>query len=126
MSIQKIKSNGYLEFLSGKKCPITGSFSVEIHHESLFREYSGSMKRYNDFQAIPLKKELHLYSRHSSGKEAFWKKFSINPYEISINFISEYIKTAPDDINLAIFYREKLIEQKDRWEFPSKQKYKSF
>jgi hypothetical protein len=125
MPVKKIKSNSYLDFLSTKKCPITGSRSIDIHHESLFIEYSGSLKRYNDFQALPLKKELHLYSRHSTGKNSFWKKYYVNPYEVAISFLSDYVKTGPDDADLALFYLNMLVFQKDRWEFGSKPKYKS-
>jgi hypothetical protein len=124
MPVTKIKSYGYLDFLSTKKCPITGSIKVHLHHESLFREFSGGMKNHNDFQAIPLDVKLHLYDRHDLGKEKFWSKYKKNPYEISIDFLSEYIQTAPSDAESAIFYLNRLKEEKDRWNFSAAPRYK--
>jgi hypothetical protein len=124
MPITKIKSKEYLEFLSTKKCPITGAVGIHIHHESLLREFSAGLKNHNDFQAIPLDKNLHLQDRHSFGKEKFWAKYKKNPYEIAIQFLSEYIMTAPSDAESAIFYLNRLKEQKDRWNFSAAPRYK--
>lgn len=124
MPVKKVKSKEYLEFLSKKKCPITGTNSTHIHHESLLREFSAGLKNHNDFQAIPLDKSLHLYTRHSLGKEAFWSRYKRNPYEVAIDFLSEYITTGPSDAESAIFYLNRLKEQKDRWNFSAVQRYK--
>ena len=125
MPVKKIKSSGYLTFLSKKKCVVTGSLQFDIHHESLLREFGGGLKNHNDFQALPLHKDLHLYKRHSLGKEKFWEFYRVNPYDVAINFLSEYIETAPKDIELALFYLNELENQKDRWEGESVPKFKS-
>jgi hypothetical protein len=124
MPVKKIKSNGYLEFLATKKCPITGSKNIHIHHESLLREFSAGIKNHNDFQAIPLDRNLHLDGRHLTGKESFWAKHKKNPYDIAINFLSDYLMTAPSDAESAIFYLNRLKEQRDRWKFSAAPRYK--
>jgi hypothetical protein len=124
MPVSKIKSREYLEFLAAKKCPITGSKNIDIHHESLLREFSAGLKNHNDYQAVPLDKKLHLYERHNLGKEGFWSKYGKNPYDVSIALLSEYITTAPSDTESAIFYLNRLKEQKDRWNFSAEPRYK--
>jgi len=125
MPVRKIKSPDYLSFLATKKCVVTGSLQIDIHHESLLREFGGGLKNHNDFQALPLQKSLHLYKRHSMGKEKFWESYRINPYDLAISFLNEYLETGPEDFEEASFYRDKLIEQKDRWKGESRSRYKS-
>lgn len=125
MPVKKIKSKTYLEFLSKKKCPVTGKSSIDIHHESLLVGYKGGLKNHNDFQALPLDKTLHLYERHSSGREEFWSKYRMNPYELAEALLSEYLETGPPDADLAMLYLNRLSEQKDSWNFPVNQRYKT-
>lgn len=124
MPVKKIKSIDYLEFLSTKPCVVTGGRNIDIHHESLLREFSGGLKNYNDFQALPLDKKLHLYDRHATGKEKFWSKYGINPYDSAILFLSEYLEGGPLDFDEASHYLSMLINQKDRWKGSSSQRFK--
>lgn len=116
MPVFRVKSPGYLDFLSTKKCFITGSKDIDIHHESLLREFSGSLKNHNDFQALPLDKKLHIHKRHDKGKEKFWSDYGINPYDAAIGLLSSYLETAPVDYEEALHYLNKIVEQKDRWD----------
>lgn len=117
MGIRKIKSPEYLGFLSNKRCVITGEDWIDIHHESLLSDFRGGMKKYNDFQAIPIAKRLHIYGRHDLGKEKFWSTYGINPYEAAITLIEEYLSYGPEDFDLASEQLEKLELEKYRWEF---------
>lgn len=123
MPVKKIKSKEYLGFLATKRCPITGSTKIEIHHESLLRQFSGGMKKYNDFQALPLDVRLHLYERHASGKEEFWSRYEVNPYDVCISLIEGYLSTLPKDSDLATEQLEELKKQKERWNYDSKERY---
>lgn len=125
MPQKKIKSSGYLEFLSNKRCVVTGKNFVDIHHESLLKEFSGASKKYNDYQALPLEKNLHLYKRHSLGKIKFWETFYMNPYSLAISFLEEYVNTNPEDVEEASYYLEEIKKQKVRWSGPEKPRYKS-
>lgn len=97
-----MKSKSYLEFLSQFPCHITGSRSVELHHESVIRKFWGGEKKKFDFGAIPLSKELHT-ERHSIGRQAFWEKYSTDePIHICMAYVSAYlIHGMGDDLELA-------------------------
>lgn len=126
MTSHKFKSPSYLGFLSKQKCVITGSSSFDIHHESLLREYSGSSKSHNDYQALPVSKSLHIHGRHDLGKQKFWAEKKVNPYVEAIRLLRLYLETAPDDFDDASYFLQKIIEQSDRWEHPYSERYKSF
>ena len=125
MPPKKVKSESYLNFLSNKKCVISGSSSIDIHHESLLSGFRGSAKRYNDFQALPLDKDLHIGVRHLLGKEKFWEKYRVNPYEISEKLLIEYLSTGPLDAEVALLYLEEVRSLKNQWKGDYSPKYKS-
>jgi hypothetical protein len=125
MNSGKVKSVGYLNFLSKQRCVITGSSSFDIHHESLLREYSGSLKSHNDYQALPVSKSLHIHGRHDLGKQKFWAEKKINPYAEAIRLLRMYLLTAPEDFEEASYFLDKIIDQSSRWEHAYSEKYKS-
>lgn len=102
MGIKKIKSKDYLDYLGVKGCVVSGRRNPDIHHESVTRKYSGGLKKYFDFGAIPLDHELHLYGRHELGKVEFWDRYDKDPVKIVIELIEEYIEQGREDAELAI------------------------
>ncbi|MFA5626184.1 MAG: hypothetical protein WC965_01750 [Thiohalomonadaceae bacterium] len=109
------KSKSYLMFLGSQPCCITGTTNnVDLHHESLLRKFSGGRKNKFDFGALPLDHGIHLYQRHSWGKEKFWEHYNKNPYEIAERLISRYIDTHPEDIELAENALEMIRDERTR------------
>lgn len=102
MAIRKIKSIDYLDYLSRKRCVVSGKRNPTLHHESVTRKYSGGLKKYFDFGAIPLDHEIHLYERHGWGKSEFWEHYKQDPVSLVIRFISEYISLGREDAELAM------------------------
>lgn len=125
MPTKKIKSPGYLSFLAKKKCIITGSPLTDIHHESLLTGFGGGFKNHNDFQALPISKELHIYARHDLGRDGFWSKYEINPYEQAALLLSGYIETGPDDFETASLYLSEILDKQDDWKHKTKKRFKS-
>jgi hypothetical protein len=101
MPVKKIRSKDYLDFIGQQKCVVTGSHPADCHHESVTRRFSAGMKKYFDFGALPLRHDVHLYERHSMGKVEFWEKYNLNPAELAVNFIEEYLSLAPEDYDVA-------------------------
>lgn len=101
MPIKGYKSPDYLDFVGDHRCVITGYDKPDIHHESIVRKYSGGLKKYFDFGAIPLRHDLHLDERHAWGRVPFWEHYDIDPIEVVINLIEEYVSMGPVDIELA-------------------------
>lgn len=101
MPVKKIKSEDYLNYLGSMGCFITKRPNPDIHHESVVRSYSGAMKKYFDFGAIPLSHELHLGERHQIGREGFWNKYGYNPVDICIALVTVYIGLGRPDLELA-------------------------
>lgn len=101
MPIKKIKSKDYLDYIASLECVVTGRRPVSCHHESVTRKYSGSLKKYFDFGAIPLTHEIHLYERHEWGKQEFWARYELDPVQIVMKLLSEYIELGRDDVELA-------------------------
>lgn len=124
MPTKKIKSPDYLSFLATKRCVVTGSKNIEIHHESLLTGFGGGFKNHNDFQALPLSKDLHIYARHDLGRDGFWSKYEINPYEQAYLLLCEYLESAPLDFDEAITYSEELNIKKDQWSYKTNSRFK--
>lgn len=102
MKRKSYKSRDYLDFLSRFPCAVTGSrTNIDLHHESLLRRFSGDRKNKFDFGAIPLRHDIHLYERHSTGKEPFWAKYHRNPVELAIYYVQRYIDEGRKDTELA-------------------------
>jgi hypothetical protein len=101
MAVKKIKSEDYLDYIAGLPCSVSGRRPVSCHHESVTRKYSGAFKKYFDFGAIPLTHEIHLYERHEWGKHEFWEKYGLDPVQIVIKLLSDYIELGRDDVELA-------------------------
>lgn len=96
-----MKSKDYLDYLGGMGCFITKKPNPDIHHESVVRKYSGAMKKYFDFGAIPLSHEVHLGERHQYGRGPFWEKYGYDPVEICIALVTVYIELGRADFILA-------------------------
>jgi hypothetical protein len=101
MAIKKVKSKDYLDYLGGKGCVVSGRRPSDIHHESIVRKYSGGMKKYFDFGAVPLDHEIHLYERHGWGKTTFWEHYKLDPVSIVVALVQEYIEQGREDAELA-------------------------
>ena len=96
------KSPSYLDFVGKQNCCITGEYPPDVHHESVTRKYSAALKRYFDFGAVPLMHRTHLDERHGWGKHKFWSHYGVDPVDVVINLIEEYVKLDPEDMELAL------------------------
>lgn len=101
MPVKKMKSKDYLEYLGGKRCVVSGRSKVDLHHEAIVRKYSGAMKSYFDFGALPLDHDIHLNQRHAWGRLEFWRYYKREPVELVIELIQNYIDEGREDIELA-------------------------
>lgn len=101
MPVKKMKSEDYLNYLGSLRCFITKKPKPTLHHESVVHQYSGAMKKYFDFGAIPLSYELHLGERHQIGREPFWEKYGYDPAAICIALVTVYIGLGRADFELA-------------------------
>jgi len=98
----RFKSQDYLEFMSSKPCVITKTYNlVDLHHESVTRRFSGSLKKYFDFGVIPLSHDLHLNQRHATGKNVFWFTHNLIPEILVTSYLKEYINLDRQDKYLA-------------------------
>lgn len=97
MPVKGMKSKDYLDFIGQESCPITGKYPVDLHHESLVRRFSGGLKKYFDYGAIPLEHEIHLGERHQMGKVEFWENYGLNPAALVEEYLQRYIDTEPED-----------------------------
>lgn len=92
MAQRKILSERYLNFLGKKGQSVTGKRGIiELHHESIFRGFTGGRKKYNDYGAIPLTKGEHT-DRHSFGLK-WWDDIGLKPTEVVIRLLQEYRDT---------------------------------
>ena len=98
MPIKGMKSKDYLDFIGSQVCPITGRYPVDCHHESVTRRFSGSLKKHFDYGALPLEHEIHLSGRHNTGKTEFWESHSLDPAELVVEYLIEYIELEPSDV----------------------------
>ena len=90
MPRQKIKSSHYLTFIGSKRSLVPGnSGNVDVHHEGVFKGFKGASKSHNDFQAVPLDHELHLYGRHQNGI-GWWETTGVNYKEAIKKLLTEY------------------------------------
>jgi len=96
------KSPAYLDFVGEQYCCITGEYPSDIHHESVTRKYSDGLKKYFDFGAVPLAHRVHLDERHGWGKHEFWSHYAVDPVDVVINLIEEYVMMEPEDMELAL------------------------
>ena len=110
MPVKKVKSLDYLDYLGSKRCVVSGKREPSLHHESVTRKYTGSMKGYFDFGAIPLDHEIHLYGRHAWGKNHFWEQYNLDPVKIVIELIEGYIEEGREDAELAMNALEMIKE----------------
>jgi hypothetical protein len=93
MPRQKIKSSNYLTFVGSKRSLVPGTSGVvDVHHEGIFPGFKGAAKSYNDYQAVPLDHDLHLYGRHQNGYE-WWSSVGVNP-KLAVKRLLEEYKTA--------------------------------
>lgn len=115
MPINKIKSPSYLNFLGSRGCFITGKTSPDLHHEAVHRKYLGGMKKYFDFGAIPLNHELHLYERHQWGREEFWQHYGLDPVDVCIQLLTEYVEDGQgEDLDIAKHYLDELLKERTK------------
>lgn len=97
MPIKGMKSKDYLNFIGQESCPVTGKYPADLHHESLVRRFSGGLKKYFDYGALPLEHEVHLGERHQMGKDLFWKQYGLDPAKLAEDYLTRYIDTGPED-----------------------------
>jgi len=101
MPVKKIKSKSYLDFVGQKNCVVTGNYPVDLHHESVTRKFSAGLKKYFDFGVLPLNHDVHLNERHSMGKQEFWDYYNLNPVDLVVELIEEYLSLNPEDYDVA-------------------------
>lgn len=99
--MKKMLSKEYLDFIGTHACVVTGKYPSECHHEAVTYKFRGDRKRYFDYGAIPLIHEIHLYERHEMGRVAFWDKYELDPKEVVITLIEEYLTLDPLDYDEA-------------------------
>lgn len=97
----EFKSSNYLEYLSGKRCIITGNRRTQAHHESILPGFSGAQKKQCDFTALPLSVRLHI-QRHQMGKIKFWKAYKRDPAQLVIRLLEKYIDNHGTDRDTAL------------------------
>ena len=83
-----VKSAGYLDFIRGLPCVITGRHDVEAAHLSYaapkYGHYGrGRGSKAPDRWALPLSNEAHRV-QHSGNEEQFWKATGINPHVLAL------------------------------------------
>lgn len=98
MPIRGMKSKEYLNFIGQKECAVTGTYPADLHHESIVRRFSGGLKKHFDYGVLPLEHEIHLNERHQLGKVEFWERYGIDPSDLVIKYLEEYIELEPPDI----------------------------
>lgn len=98
----KFKSKDYLNYIATKPCCVTHSkHQVDCHHESICRNFSGSLKKYFDFGTLPLQHKLHIDTRHQLGRKEFWSHYNLDPKQLVIGYLKEYINLNKVDAILA-------------------------
>lgn len=102
MPVKKMKSKDYLDYLGGKRCVVSGQRGTDLHHEAVVRKYSGYMKSYFDFGAMPMSHDIHLNQRHTWGRLEFWRHYQKDPVEIVLELIQNYIDEGREDAELAM------------------------
>jgi hypothetical protein len=79
----------YKNYISKFFCIFCGDYPVDIHHESVTAEFSGSMKKRNDFTAVPVCHSCHLGGIHTHGND-FWVSHKRNPIRVVKKLIKHY------------------------------------
>jgi hypothetical protein len=110
MPVKTYRSKDYLDYIGGLRCVVTGQRPVSCHHEAVTKVYSRSQKNKFDFGAIPLVHEIHLYERHEWGRSKFWEHYSLNPADVVVGLIEDYISSGGIDSDLASIALEMVKE----------------
>ena len=94
MKNPRLYDPGFLTWLHGKPCVISGRFPVEACHirmgaPELGKVASGMQEKPSDFWCVPMHPDLHR-EQHSMNEAEFWKKYGINPFVTALRLYAEY------------------------------------
>ena len=86
---KQTKNAGYLAFLRGLPCAVTGKYGVEAAHVSFANPEYGSYGRSKtqkvaDLFALPLSPEEHR-RQHGMNEREYWSETGINPHLLCLN-----------------------------------------
>jgi len=114
VSLQKRKkprNKAYLKWLDEQKCCALNDFTQEgehTHHHVRIGNDAGMGQKPSDYRCIPLHHRLHtgtINAIHNIGEDKFFRERNLDPDEIIINLLLNYIK----ERHPAISYK-KIIE----------------
>ncbi len=119
-------SNNYKDYISKFSCVFCKESPVDIHHESITSLFSGSVKKKNDFTALPVCHSCHIGGVHVEGTD-FWKSAKINPLKLVKKLLKNYkVRLSVDNFPCEEEYLDNLKMVNDTLEMIAKHPNRSW